>query len=128
MKLIALWRHSDGSVVAFYETGWRSTDPEKSEWLTKMSRLCGTAPYLPPIIKMWLEDNCELIGFFDSQMGLFRQDSISEKREARGTVIDYIEHGNALQRCLQLVKRKLLNGIGIIEMAWEKVAGSRRNS
>ena len=73
---------------------------------------------------MWLEDNCELIGFFDRQMGPFQQDSIFGKREAKGDVIVYIEHGNVLKRCLQLAKRKLLNGIG---MVWEKVVGSRRN-
>jgi hypothetical protein len=40
-----------------------STDPQKSEWLTKMSALCSTAPAMPPVIKMCLEENAELIGF-----------------------------------------------------------------
>ncbi|PWT87074.1 MAG: hypothetical protein C5B58_00345 [Acidobacteria bacterium] len=128
MKLIALWRHWDGSIVEFYDTGWRSTDPEKSEWLTKMNWLCSTAPAIPPVIKMWLEDNCELIGFFDSQVGPVRRDGKSEKLEAGGVVDGYIEHGNALKRYLQLPKRKLRNGIRIIVIAWKKMVGSRRSS
>jgi hypothetical protein len=62
MKLLATWRHSDGSLVEFSEIGWRSTDPEKSDWLVKMSELCSAAPVIPPVIRMWLEENCELIG------------------------------------------------------------------
>jgi hypothetical protein len=60
MKLLATWRHSDGSLVQLSETGWRSTDPEKNEWLVKMSELCSTAPVIPPVIRMWLEEYCEL--------------------------------------------------------------------
>jgi hypothetical protein len=63
MKFLAKWRHSDGSVVEFSETGWRSADSEKDDWLNKMSRLCSTAPAIPPVIRMWLEENCELIDF-----------------------------------------------------------------
>jgi hypothetical protein len=61
MKLLATWRRSDGSLVQFSETGWRSTDPEKNEWLVKMSELYSTAPVIPPVIRMWLEEYCELI-------------------------------------------------------------------
>jgi hypothetical protein len=58
----ATWRRSDGLLVQFSETGWRSTDPGKNDWLVKMSKLCSAAPVIPPVIKMWLEEYCELIG------------------------------------------------------------------
>ena len=63
MRFVVTWRHSDGSLVEFSEKGWKSADTEKNDWLTTMNSLCSTAPAIPPVIKQWLEENCELVDF-----------------------------------------------------------------
>ena len=39
---------------------------KKTEWLNEVSWYL-RARAMPPVIKIWLEENCELIGFIDSQ-------------------------------------------------------------
>ena len=94
MKFIAIWQHWDGSVVEFSKNGWRSTDPEKTDWLTKVSDLSSTAPSIPPLIRTWLEENCELIGFQAppdaacDKRGFQLLESDSEQVKAQGPVPD----------------------------------------
>jgi hypothetical protein len=57
------WKHADGSIVEFSDQGWGSDDPEKNEWLNKMSQLSASYPVLSPAIRMWLRENCHLIEF-----------------------------------------------------------------
>lgn len=57
------WKHADGSIVEFSDQGWGSDDPEKNEWLNKMSQLSASYPVLSPAIRMWLRENCQLIEF-----------------------------------------------------------------
>jgi hypothetical protein len=57
------WKHADGSIVEFSDQGWGSDDPEKNEWLNKMSKLSASYPVLSPAIRMWLQENCHLIEF-----------------------------------------------------------------
>jgi hypothetical protein len=61
MRFIATWRHSDGSVVELSERGWKSQDTEKSDWLTTMSDRRSTGFAIPSVIKVWLEENCQLL-------------------------------------------------------------------
>jgi hypothetical protein len=56
------WRHRDGSTIEFSSNGWRSNDPEKADWLSKMDQLHGSNPAIPPAIRNWLKQECELIG------------------------------------------------------------------
>jgi hypothetical protein len=55
------WRHRDGSTVEFNPNGWISDDPIKSDWLSRMNRLYGCGPGIPPGILSWLQEECELI-------------------------------------------------------------------
>jgi hypothetical protein len=57
------WKHADGSIVEFSDQGWGSDDPEKNEWLNKMSQLSASYPILSPAVRMWLRENCHLIEF-----------------------------------------------------------------
>jgi hypothetical protein len=57
------WRHRDGSIIEFSERGWTSDDPKKCRWLIQMSELFSSSPALTPRIKVWLKNNCRLIGF-----------------------------------------------------------------
>lgn len=63
MSFLFRWKHKDGSIVEFSDHGWRSDDAEKSVWLIKMSDLCSSSPVLAPIIKIWLQENCQLVEF-----------------------------------------------------------------
>jgi hypothetical protein len=63
MNFLFRWKHNDGSVVEFSEKGWKADDPQKSAWLTKMSDLCSNSPVLPPAIRVWLRENCQLVEF-----------------------------------------------------------------
>jgi hypothetical protein len=124
MKLIAIWRHWDGSLVEFYDTGWRSTDPEKAEWLNKVSWLSASARTMPPVIKMWLEENCELIGFIDSQAAPIRREGKCKKLGATGPAGDHIGHDNPLTSQSQLARRFLI-WIRATAAAWRK-SGMRK--
>jgi hypothetical protein len=55
------WRHMDGSVVTFSPDGWTSSDPEKAAWLNAMSRLTSSEPVAPPLIRIWLAEECQLV-------------------------------------------------------------------
>jgi len=63
MTFLFTWVHNDGSLVEFSDQGWRSDDPEKSAWLVKMSELCSSHPVLAPAIRIWLQENCQLVQF-----------------------------------------------------------------
>jgi hypothetical protein len=63
MTFLFRWKHQDGSTVEFSDQGWRSDDPEKKEWLIKMSDLSASYPVLSPAIRMWLRENCQLVEF-----------------------------------------------------------------
>jgi hypothetical protein len=51
----------DGSTVIFSPEGWTSSDPEKESWLNTMSRLTSSEPAIPPLVRIWLKDECHLI-------------------------------------------------------------------
>jgi hypothetical protein len=63
MIFLFRWKHSDGSIVEFSEKGWKADDPQKSAWLIEMSELCGNSPVLAPAIRIWLQENCQLVEF-----------------------------------------------------------------
>lgn len=63
MTFLFRWRHRDGSTVEFSDQGWRSDDPEKNEWLLEMSDLCASYPVMSPAIRIWLQENCQIVGF-----------------------------------------------------------------
>jgi hypothetical protein len=58
------WEHKDGSVVEFSDQGWRSDNPEKSAWLVKMREVCSSYPVVVPAIRIWLQENCQLVELF----------------------------------------------------------------
>jgi hypothetical protein len=57
------WKHWDGSIVEFSPAGWRSDDPVKTDWLTRMNQLSSSAPAIAQGIRIWLQQYCELIEF-----------------------------------------------------------------
>ena len=57
------WKHRDGSTVEFRPGGWYSDDPVKAGWLNRESELSSNWPIIPPGIRDWLEQSCELIEF-----------------------------------------------------------------
>jgi hypothetical protein len=63
MTFLFRWKHADGSIVEFSERGWRSDDPEKNDWLIKTSELCSSFPVAAPAIRIWLQENCQLVQF-----------------------------------------------------------------
>jgi hypothetical protein len=67
MILLSRWEHKDGSVVEFSEQGWRSDDPKKSACLVKMSEVCGSYPVVAPAIRIWLQENCQLVEFTEPE-------------------------------------------------------------
>jgi hypothetical protein len=60
MTFLIRWKHKDGSLVEFSDHGWRSDDPKKNEWLIKINELCSTSPLIAPIIRIWLQETCQL--------------------------------------------------------------------
>jgi hypothetical protein len=104
MKFLITWRHWDGSLVEFSEIGWRSADPEKSDWLLRMSSLCSTAPAIPPLIRMWLEENCELIDLqgspdlFDSKLPPPQRESHIEQSGTSGAATESRGRRNSSKR------------------------------
>jgi hypothetical protein len=63
MNFAFKWEHRDGSIVEFSPAGWKSDDPEKADWLTKMNQLSSSSPVIAPGIRIWLQEHCELIEF-----------------------------------------------------------------
>jgi hypothetical protein len=63
VKFYLKWKHRDGSTIEFSPAGWSSNDPIKTDWLTKMSQLSSSAPSIPPVIRSWIQEECELIAF-----------------------------------------------------------------
>jgi hypothetical protein len=61
MNFCFKWRHRDGSTVEFSPAGWASDDPLKADWLSRMHQLSSSGPAIPPVIRMWLQRECELI-------------------------------------------------------------------
>ena len=57
------WKHQDGSVIEFAPEGWYSDDPEKTDWLKSESELSNTWPIIPARIRLWLQQQCELVEF-----------------------------------------------------------------
>ena len=55
------WRHWDGSLVTFSPGGWTSSDPEKAAWLNAMSDLTSSEPVAPPLVRIWLAEECQLV-------------------------------------------------------------------
>jgi hypothetical protein len=47
--------------VEFNPAGWTSNDPIKADWLSKMNQLYSSSPGIPPAIRNWLQEECELI-------------------------------------------------------------------
>jgi hypothetical protein len=61
MNFCFKWRHQDGSTIEFNSAGWKSSDPTKSDWLSKMNQLHGSNSDIPTVIRDWLKAECELI-------------------------------------------------------------------
>jgi hypothetical protein len=57
------WKHQDGAMVEFAPEGWYSDDPTKTEWLNMESQRWGRGPIIPPTIRLWLQQKCELLEF-----------------------------------------------------------------
>jgi hypothetical protein len=57
------WRLRDGSTVEFNRNGWISDDPIKADWLSEMDQLYSSTPGIPPAIRNWLQEHCELTDF-----------------------------------------------------------------
>jgi hypothetical protein len=55
------WRHRDGSIVEFSANGWFSDDAIIADWLSKMNQLYSSTPGISPVIRNWLQEECELI-------------------------------------------------------------------
>src|SRR6202047_1139893 len=55
------WRHRDRSIVEFNPNGWISDDPTIADWLSKMNQLYSSTPGISPVIRNWLQEECELI-------------------------------------------------------------------
>jgi hypothetical protein len=63
VKFYLKWRHHDGSAIEFSPAGWNSDDPQKASWLRKMDQLSSSVPSIPPAIRNWLKQECELVAF-----------------------------------------------------------------
>jgi hypothetical protein len=57
------WKHRDGATVGFEPDGWSSDDPAKTAWLNTHSGLSNPWPIIPATIRLWLQQQCELIEF-----------------------------------------------------------------
>jgi hypothetical protein len=55
------WRHRDGSTVEFSANGWFSDDAIIADWLSKMNQLYSSTPGIAPVVRNWLQEECELI-------------------------------------------------------------------
>jgi hypothetical protein len=55
------WRHRDGSIIEFSQSGWFSDDFIIADWLSKMNQLYSSTPAISPAIRNWLQEECELI-------------------------------------------------------------------
>jgi hypothetical protein len=51
MNFAFKWKHQDGSIVESSAQGWRSDDPGKAHWLTKMNGLNSSTPAIAPGIR-----------------------------------------------------------------------------
>jgi hypothetical protein len=67
MNFAFRWRHQDGSVVEFTMAGWRSDDPRKASWLSRMNQLYSLSPAIPPVVRNWLQLECELVEFTEGE-------------------------------------------------------------
>jgi hypothetical protein len=63
MNFALKWKHLDGSMVEFSETGWRSDDPEKAGWLTKMNDLSSAETGIAPGVRICLQQYGNLVEF-----------------------------------------------------------------
>ena len=63
VKFYLKWKHRDGSTIEFSPAGWISDDPQKAFWLRTMDQLSGSVPSIPPVIRNWLRQECELVAF-----------------------------------------------------------------
>jgi hypothetical protein len=57
------WKHRDGAMVEFEPGGWSSDDSAKTAWLTIESGFLSPWPIIPGAIRVWLQQQCELIEF-----------------------------------------------------------------
>jgi hypothetical protein len=57
------WKHRDGAMVEFEQDGWSSDDPAKTAWLKIESGFSNPWPIIPGAIRVWLQQECELIEF-----------------------------------------------------------------
>jgi hypothetical protein len=44
MNFTFKWKHRNGSIVEFSAQGWRSDDPGKADWLTKIKQRNNSTP------------------------------------------------------------------------------------
>jgi hypothetical protein len=57
------WKHRDGSIIEFGPAGWYSDDPVKTDWLRIESEQANVWPIIPVRIRLWLQQQCELLEF-----------------------------------------------------------------
>ena len=62
-------KHRDGSILEFSAADWRSDDPGKADWLTKMNQNSSSTPAIAPGVRIWLQQYCDLIEFGGSSTG-----------------------------------------------------------
>ena len=63
MNFCFKWRHRDGSILEFGPTGWTSDDPQKIDCLLKSDQPSDSGVAIPPGIRKWLQEECELTDF-----------------------------------------------------------------
>jgi hypothetical protein len=68
VKFRFTWRHMDESTITFGPDGWTSTDSDKEAWLNTMSRLTSSKPTVPPLVRIWLAEECQLVEVYRNDL------------------------------------------------------------
>jgi len=107
---MATLQYSDGSIAEFSEASSKSADTEKNDRLTTISDVGSTAPEIPPVIKPWLEEKCELLDSSDLLVNpSSRPQPVTDVKHSGSGGPAIKKHGrpNSSKRCLQLAKRRI---------------------
>jgi hypothetical protein len=110
MRFMATLQYSDGSIREFSEAGSKSANTERNDWLTTISDVGSTAPEIPPVIKPWLEEKCELLDSSDLLVNpSSRPQPVTDVKHsgAGGPAIKKHGRPNSSKRCLQLAQRRI---------------------
>jgi hypothetical protein len=71
VKFRFTWRHI-GWINYYFRAGrldiHQSTDPDKEAWLNAMSRLTSSKPTVPPLVRIWLSEECRLVEVYRNDL------------------------------------------------------------